>query len=106
MQVVQQVFDDSNQRFGSEKIRITLAANGIHVSRERIQGIMQELDFQTPTCVLYFSILSINEQIRKMTKKEGIAQMCYNGSATTHKTQEGMPCGDYNTERADTQILF
>lgn len=44
MQVVQQVFDDSNQRFGSEKIRITLAANGIHVSRERIQGIMQELE--------------------------------------------------------------
>ena len=28
MQVVQQVFDDSNQCFGSEKIRITLAANG------------------------------------------------------------------------------
>lgn len=53
-----------------------------------------------------FFIDSINEQIRKMTKKEGIAQMCYNGSATTHKTQEGMPCGDYNTERADTQILF
>ena len=50
MQVVQQVFDDSNQRFGSEKIRITLAANGIHVSRERIQGIMQELDIQSIHC--------------------------------------------------------
>ena len=32
--------------------------------------------------------------------------MCYNGSATNHKTQEGMPCGDYNTDRADPQILF
>jgi len=31
---------------------------------------------------------------------------CYNGSATNHKTREGMPYGDYNTERADTQILF
>ena len=47
MQVVQQVFGDCNQRFASEKIRITLAANGIHVSRERIQGIMQELDIKT-----------------------------------------------------------
>lgn len=50
MQAVQQVFDDSNQRFGSEKIRITLAANGIHVSRERIQGIMQELDIKSILC--------------------------------------------------------
>lgn len=41
-----------------------------------------------------------------MTKKEGIAQMCYNGSVDDHKTQEGMPCEDYNTERTDTQILF
>lgn len=31
---------------------------------------------------------------------------CYNGSATNHKTREGMPCGDYSTERSDTQILF
>ena len=50
MLVVQQVFDDSNQRFGSEKIRITLAASGIHVSRERIQSIMQELDIQSIHC--------------------------------------------------------
>ena len=47
MQVVQQVFDDSNQRFGSEKIRITLAANGIHVSHEQIQSIMPELDIKS-----------------------------------------------------------
>ena len=50
MQVVQQAFDDSNQRFGSEKICITLAANGIHVSRERIQSIMQELDIKSIHC--------------------------------------------------------
>ena len=28
---VQQIFDDSQQRFGAEKIRIILAENGIHV---------------------------------------------------------------------------
>ncbi len=42
----------------------------------------------------------------KKDEKEGIAQTCYNGSATNHKTREGMPCGDYNIKRANTQILF
>lgn len=32
--------------------------------------------------------------------------MYYNGSGTNYKTRESMPCGDYNTEIADTQILF
>lgn len=41
-----------------------------------------------------------------MTEKEGIAPKCHNGSVTDHKTREGMPYGDYSTERADTQILF
>lgn len=40
---VRQVFDDSEQRFGAEKIRIVLADNGIHVSKKRISAIMQEL---------------------------------------------------------------
>lgn len=40
---VKQVFDDSEQRFGAEKIRIVLAGNGIHVSKKRISAIMQEL---------------------------------------------------------------
>ena len=53
-----------------------------------------------------FVLVRINEQIRKMTKKEGIARTCYNGSATNHKTQEGMPYGNYSAKRADTQILF
>ncbi len=63
MQVVQQAFDDSNQRFGSEKICITLAANGIHVSRERIQSIMQELD-----------IKSIRNFFRHIQKGGGLSQ--------------------------------
>lgn len=40
---VKQVFDDSEQRFGAEKIRIVLAGSGIHASRKRISAIMQEL---------------------------------------------------------------
>lgn len=41
--MVKQVFDDSEQRFGAEKIRIVLANGGIHVSKKRISTIMQEL---------------------------------------------------------------
>ena len=40
---VKQIFDDSDQRFGSEKIRAVLAASGIRVSAKRVAGIMQEL---------------------------------------------------------------
>ena len=40
---VKQVFDDSEQRFGAEKIRIVLADSGIYVSKKRISAIMQEL---------------------------------------------------------------
>lgn len=40
---VKQVFDDSEQRFGAEKIRIVLADQGIHVSKKRISAIMQEM---------------------------------------------------------------
>lgn len=40
---VKQVFDDSAQRFGSEKIHAVLAASGIRVSKKRIAAIMQEL---------------------------------------------------------------
>ena len=40
---VKQVFDDSEQRFGAEKIRIILAESGIRVGKKRISAIMQEL---------------------------------------------------------------
>ena len=40
---VHQAFDDSGQRFGAEKIRVVLAAGGIHVGKKRIAAIMQEL---------------------------------------------------------------
>ncbi len=41
--IVKQIFDDSEQRYGAEKIRVTLAESGIHVGRKRITAIMQEL---------------------------------------------------------------
>lgn len=41
---VQRIFDDSQQRFGAEKIRVVLAENGICVGKKRIRQIMQELD--------------------------------------------------------------
>jgi len=43
MKQVKQVFDDSKQRFGAEKIRITLRECGIHVGKKRIREIMQKL---------------------------------------------------------------
>ena len=39
-------------------------------------------------------------------RKRKQSPKCYNGSASDHKTREGMPCGNYSTQRADTQILF
>ena len=47
MRLVQQAFDDSAQRFGAEKIRITLAESGVRVSTKRIAAIMQELDLHS-----------------------------------------------------------
>lgn len=44
---VQQIFDDSQQRFGSEKIRTVLAQNGVRVSAKRISTIMQELELRS-----------------------------------------------------------
>lgn len=44
---VQQVFDDSKQRYGAEKIRIVLAENGVRVGKNRIRGIMQELGLES-----------------------------------------------------------
>lgn len=40
---VRQIFDDSKQRYGAEKIRVILAENGIRVGKERIRKIMNEL---------------------------------------------------------------
>lgn len=36
---VQQIFDDSGQRYGAEKIRIVLEENGIHVGKKRVLAI-------------------------------------------------------------------
>ncbi|MGM9520849.1 MAG: IS3 family transposase [Oscillospiraceae bacterium] len=47
MMKVQQIFDDSQQRFGAEKIRTVLAQTGIHVSTKRISAIMKELDLRS-----------------------------------------------------------
>lgn len=40
---VKQVFDDSEQRYGAEKIRTVLAQSGIKVSKKRVTAIMGEL---------------------------------------------------------------
>ena len=52
MRLVQQVFDDSAQRFGAEKIRIALTESGIRVSTKRIAAIMQELDLHSIAVIL------------------------------------------------------
>lgn len=58
MQQVEQIFDDSKQRYGAEKIRITLAENGIKVCKKRILGIMKEL-----------GLVSIREDTKSTYKK-------------------------------------
>lgn len=55
---IQQIFDDSKQRYGAEKIRVILAENGIHVSKKRIRAIMQEL-----------GLVSIRENAKSNYKK-------------------------------------
>lgn len=47
MMKVQQIFDDSQQRFGAEKIRTILAQTGIQVSAKRISAIIKELDLRS-----------------------------------------------------------
>ena len=47
IRLVQQVFDDSSQRFGAEKIRVTLTESGVCVSTKRIAAIMRELGLQS-----------------------------------------------------------
>jgi Transposase and inactivated derivatives len=44
---VQQIFDDSKQRFGAEKIRIILAEHDIRVGKRRVQDIMNELGLRS-----------------------------------------------------------
>ena len=40
---VKQIFDDSEQRYGADKIHTVLAENGLRISTKRISSIMQEL---------------------------------------------------------------
>lgn len=56
---VQQVFDDSKQRYGAEKIRVALAENGVKVGKKRIRAIMQELGLE-----------SIRESAKRNYKKQ------------------------------------
>lgn len=46
MHQVQQISDDSEQRYGVEKIRAVLAESGIRTSKKRILGIVRELGLQ------------------------------------------------------------
>ena len=44
---VKQIFDDSEQRYGADKIRAVLAENGLRISTKRVLSIMQELDLHS-----------------------------------------------------------
>ncbi len=43
MRIVQQVFDDSGQRYGANRIKMTMQAQGIIISKEHVLKIMHEL---------------------------------------------------------------
>lgn len=55
---VQQIFDESMQRYGAEKIRVVLAESGIHVGKERVRKIMKELN-----------LVSVRENAKRDYKK-------------------------------------
>lgn len=55
---VRQIFGDSKQRYGAEKIRVVLAEGGVHVGKERIRKIMRELD-----------LVSVREDAKRNFKK-------------------------------------
>lgn len=55
---VRQIFDDTAQRFGAEKIRVILAEIGFHVSTKRVAAIMQELGLH-----------SVHSDAKKLYKK-------------------------------------
>lgn len=61
---VQHIFDESEQRFGAEKIRVRLAENDVHVSKKRIAEIMKELDLH-----------SVRPEAKKAYKKQQSYQM-------------------------------
>lgn len=47
MMQVREIFDDSGQRYGAEKIKVILAENGVHVGRKRVKNIMNELGLKS-----------------------------------------------------------
>lgn len=47
MQKVQQIFTESGERYGADKIMKVLAASGLHVSKKRVLEIMQELGLES-----------------------------------------------------------
>ena len=96
MRLVQQVFDDSAQRFGAEKIRIALAESGIRVSTKRIAAIMQELDLHSirPDAKKQFKkrqqyknrIYWSSSSLRSVPTKSGSAILHTSKSTTTGST--------------------
>lgn len=44
--LIQQIFDDSEQRYGYRKIHTVLAESGIHISPNTVNAIMRELNLQ------------------------------------------------------------
>lgn len=47
MMQVREIFDDSGQRYGAEKIRVVLAENGVKVGKRRVKNIMNELGLKS-----------------------------------------------------------
>ena len=74
MRLVQQVFDDSAQRFGAEKIRIALTESGIRVSTKRIAAIMQDLDLH-----------SIRPDAKKAIQEASAVQKTESTGAAVHR---------------------
>lgn len=47
MLLIQQIFNDSGQRFGAGKIRVKLLEAGVHMSTKRISALMRRLDMHS-----------------------------------------------------------
>lgn len=44
---IHEIFEDSNQIYGAEKVRVMLAQEGIHVSNKRISALMREIGLES-----------------------------------------------------------
>lgn len=102
IRLVQQAFDDIGQRYGAEKIRITLAEGGIRVSTKRIAAIIQDLDLHSIRLDSKNNLRSIRNTASKTCWSSNLPQigLIKHGSVILHTSRStitGFICASFST---------